>query len=329
MRYSQLGSTGVRVSAISLGTATFGVAPIAAEADGLIGHALDRGINVIDTANSYGNQARFDRPGAPSAAERASAEEIVGRALRGRRNDVVLCSKVMEPVGDGANEWGLSRRHILGQVESSLKRLGTDHLDVYYAHHPDGTTPIEETLRTFSDLIRQGKIRYYALSTYPGWQMMEALWKADTLGCPPPACVQVPYNFSRRAIESDVTPICTKYGISMTVFSPLAGGLFAGLSTEQLALAGHRRWGGPGFSEAQLSMAEQLQQIAQKSGQQPGALALQWLLSRPAVASLIVGAETAEQLDAAVDATELKLSSDLLDELDAIGREDVSFWSLL
>ena len=186
MRYSTLGSTGIKVSCIGLGTATFGVAPLADDAERLVGRALDLGINLVDTANSYGNQARFDRAGAPPAAARASAEEIVGRALRARRRDVVLCSKVMEPVGAGPNERGLSRRHIFDQVEASLGRLGTDHLDVYYAHHPDPATPIEQTLRAFDDLVRQGKIRYAALSTYPAWQMTEALWTADRRGFAPP-----------------------------------------------------------------------------------------------------------------------------------------------
>ena len=167
MRYSTLGSTGIKVSCIGLGTATFGVAPFESDAGRLVGRALDLGINLIDTANSYGNQARFDRTGAPPAEARASAEEIVGRALGARRRDVVLCSKVMEPVGAGPNERGLSRRHIFNQVEASLRRLGTDHLDLYYAHHPDPATPIEQTLRAFDDLVHQGKIRYATLSTYP------------------------------------------------------------------------------------------------------------------------------------------------------------------
>jgi 1-deoxyxylulose-5-phosphate synthase len=167
MRYGTLGNTGVKVSCIGLGTATFGVAPFEGDARRLVGRALDLGINLIDTANSYGNQARFDRAGAPPAEARASAEEIVGRALGARRHDVVLCSKVMEPVGAGPNERGLSRRHIFNQIEASLRRLGTDHLDLYYAHHPDPATPIEQTLRAFDDLVHQGKIRYATLSTYP------------------------------------------------------------------------------------------------------------------------------------------------------------------
>ncbi len=140
MKYCPLGRTGVQVSAIALGTATLGVAPLATEADRLIGRALDLGVNVIDTANTYGNQARFDRPGAPPAAQRKSAEELVGKAIKGKRASVVLTSKVMERVGDDVNQRGLSRRHIMEQVELSQRRLGTDHLDVYYAHHPDRAT---------------------------------------------------------------------------------------------------------------------------------------------------------------------------------------------
>jgi 1-deoxyxylulose-5-phosphate synthase len=258
MKYGLLGRTGVRVSTIALGTATFGVAPDSTTADRVVHRALDLGINLFDCANSYGNQARFDRPGVPPAAERESAEEILGRALKHRRADVVVCSKVMEPVGDGANERGLSRLHIFDQIERSLRRLATDTIDVYYAHHPDPATPIEQTLRAFEDLIRQGKIRYYALSTFPASQMVEALWVGDRLGLSPPACNQIPYNLAMRGAARDLLPACLRYGLSATVFSPLAGGLFAGESVHERTFAGSKRWGGPGFSDHQLSLSRQL-----------------------------------------------------------------------
>src|SRR5258708_17541174 len=246
MRYKQLGRTGVRISVVSLGTATFGVAPLEKDADRLIGRAIDLGINSIDMANSYGNQARFDRPSAPPWSERASTEEIVGRGLGARRRDLILCSKVMEPMGDGVNDRGLSRRHIFQQIEQSLGRLRTDHLDVYYAHHPDPSTPIDETVRAFDDLVRQGKIRYYALSTYPAWRVVDTLWKADALGAHPPICLQVPYNLARREVELDTVPVCFAYSLSFTVFSPLAGVLLARASTPLADFHVHRRWGQTG-----------------------------------------------------------------------------------
>jgi aryl-alcohol dehydrogenase-like predicted oxidoreductase len=322
MRYSTLGSTGIKVSCIGLGTATFGVAPLADDAERLVGRALDLGINLVDTANSYGNQARFDRAGAPPAAARASAEEIVGRALRARRRDVVLCSKVMEPVGMGPNERGLSRRHIFDQLEASLGRLGTDHLDLYYAHHPDPATPIEQTLRAFDDLVRQGKIRYAALSTYPAWQMTEALWTADRRDLAPPACNQIAYSLANRAAEQEMLPACRQFGVGVTVFSPLAGGLLAGPTVRQRPVAGGLRWGASGFSGRQVALAERLEAVAGESGQSPSVLALGWLVSRPGVSAALIGPETIAELDANATAGAIELEPELLERVDALGRTE-------
>jgi aryl-alcohol dehydrogenase-like predicted oxidoreductase len=320
MRYATLGSTGVKVSCIGLGTATFGVAPLAEEAGRMIGRALDLGINLVDTANSYGNQARFDRAGAPPAAARESAEEIVGRAIGARRHEVVLCSKVMEPVGAGSNERGLSRRHIFDQVETSLRRLGTDHLDLYYAHHPDPATPLEQTLRAFDDLVRQGKIRYSALSTYPAWQMTEALWTADRRGFAPPVCNQIAYNLANRAAELEMLPACRQFGVGVTVFSPLAGGLLAGPAVRQRPVAGGLRWGASGFSGRQVALAERLEAQAAESGQSPAVLALAWLVSRPAISAALIGPETITELEANAAAGAVDLTPDLLARVDSIGQ---------
>lgn len=315
MRYHALGTTGVRVSCIGLGTATFGVAPLAAECDRLIGRALDLGINVIDTANSYGNQARFDRAGAPTASARASAEEIVGRALGPRRREIVLCTKVMEPVGEGPNARGLSRRHLFEQVEISLRRLGTDRIDVYYAHHPDPTTPIEQTLRAFDDLVRQGKILYGALSTYPAWQMTEALWQADRLGTAAPVCNQIAYSLANRAAEQETLPACRRFGMGVTVFSPLAGGLLAGPEVRARAVAGSRRWGGSGFTVPQVALAERLEALSAETVQSPAVLALAWLVAQPGISSAIVGAETIAELEANAAAGTLSLSAELVERI--------------
>lgn len=320
MRYKQLGRTGVKVSSISLGTATFGVAPLEGDCDRLIGRAMDLGINMIDVANSYGNQARFDRPGAPAWTDRRSAEEIVGSAIKGRRNELVLCSKVMEPVGDGVNDRGLSRRHIVQQLEQSLRRFGTDHLDVYYAHHPDASVPIEETIRAFDDLVRQGKLCYYALSTYPGWQVVDALWKADKIGTSAPVCLQVQYNLARRDPELDVAPICLANALSLTVFSPLAGGLLAGRSKRSEAFVGRRRWGGTAFTPRETSIAEELERLAELHGYSPATLALAWLISQPVVASAIIGAEDIGELEASVSASDLAIPAEVMAALDDIGK---------
>jgi len=320
VRYKQLGRTGVKVSAVSLGTATFGVAPLERDCDRLIGRAMELGINMIDAANSYGNQARFDRPGAPAWTDRRSAEEIVGRTIRGRRNALVLCSKVMEPVGDGVNDRGLSRRHIVEQLEQSLRRFGTDHLDVYYAHHPDPSVPIEETIRAFDDLVRQGKLRYYALSTYPAWQVVEALWKADRIGASAPVCLQVQYNLARRDPELDIAPICRANGLCLTVFSPLAGGLLAGPSKRNEAFVGRRRWGGTAFTAREVALAEELERLAARHGHSPATLALAWLIAQPMVASAIIGAEGLGELEANASASDIELPAEVIAALDDIGR---------
>lgn len=318
MRYNAFGTTGLQVSRIGLGTATFGVAPLAADGERLIGRALDLGVNLVDTANSYGNQTRFDRAGAPPAVARELAETIVGRALGSRRREVILCSKVMEPVGDGPNDRGLSRRHILEQVENSLARLRTDHLDVYYAHHPDPAAAPEEMLRAFDDLRRQGKIRYAGLSTYPAWQTVEAAWLCDRLGLAPPACVQIAYNLAHRLAEREILPACRRLGLGVTVFSPLAGGLLAGPAVRQRPVAGGRRWGAPGFSASQIAVAERLEELAAEAGSSPAALALAWLAAQPGIGSALVGPETIDELaDNAAGAT-LAVDPDILARLGQI-----------
>lgn len=319
MKVRTLHGTGLQVSALSLGTATFGVAPDAQEALRLVDCAIDRGINVIDTANSYGNQSRFDRIGAPSAIERESAEELVGRALRRRRGDVVLCTKVSEAIGDGPNDGGpsgggLSRKHVMRMVERSLRRLQTDYIDVYYAHHPDPRTPVEEWLATFGDLIRQGKIRYYAVSTFAGWQIAETVLTADRLGVPRPACHQTRYSAAHRAIEAETLAASRHFDLDTTVFSPLAGGLLTD-DARSRRYAGSARWGGPGFSAAEHALAGSFTALARSAACSPAHLALAWVLAQPGIVSAIVGPESTEELDELVGATELQLPVSLLEAI--------------
>src|SRR4029453_203897 len=219
MEYSLLGPTGVKVSKICLGTATFGVAPDAQEAGRVVHAALDAGINFFDTANVYGATPTFDRPGAPPASEREPAEQLLGRALVGRRDDVVIATKSGERRFDPAA--GLSRRYVIQQVEHSLRRLGTDYIDLYYAHFPDPDTPLEQTLSAYDDLVRQGKLRYVALSNYPAWQVTHALWIADDRRLTAPVCVQVKYNLVDRTAERELAPACVRFGLSIVPFAPL------------------------------------------------------------------------------------------------------------
>jgi aryl-alcohol dehydrogenase-like predicted oxidoreductase len=320
VKYALLGRTGLNVSRIAVGTATLGVSPLEADAPALINRALDLGINLFDTSNSYGHQPRFDQPWAPPATERKPAEEILGNALRGRRHEAIICTKVRETVHTGPNGSGLSRVHVMQQVEESLRRLGTDYIDIYYAHHPDPLTPIDQTLRTFDDLVRSGKVRYCALSTFPAWELTEALWQSDKLSLNPPVANQVNYNLVNRSVEAEVVPACRRFGMSLTVFGPLYGGLLAGISVLDRPVQGSQRWGRGGFSEREVGIAHDLDALAKESGTPPAHLALAWLLSRPTVASAIIGPEKVSELEENADAADLELGPGLLERVDAIGK---------
>src|SRR6478672_7636876 len=262
MKYSVLGSTGVKVSQICLGTATFGVAPRAQDADRLVGEALDLGINFFDTADVYGNMPVFDRPGAPPAADREPAEEILGRALRGRRDAVVIATKSHGKVGPGINDQGLSRRHIMPQVETSLRRLGTDYIDLYYAHNLDPDTALEQTLAVYDDLIRQGKILYVGLSNHPAWQVTQALWIADDRRLNAPVAAQVKYSLLDRAAERELGPACQQFGLSIIPYAPLHGGLLADLGVLDREVSGDQRFSGVGFSEAEIGIAREVDRLS-------------------------------------------------------------------
>src|SRR5262245_59069414 len=323
MEYTLLGRTGVRVARLVLGTATFGVAPQQYDAIKLVHRALDLGINFFDTAVTYGNQPRFDRPGAPAAPQRKAAEEILGMALQGHRDDVIIASKVQERLKPGPNGAGLSRLFIMQQIERTLRRLGTDHLDIYYAHHPDPSTPIDQTLRAFDDLIHQGKVLYWALSTYPAWQLTEAVLLARQHGWYEPVCHQIGYNLTARQVERETLPAAQKFGLSHTVFSPLAGGLLTGIKATQRAIVGVQRWmagSGPGYSPEHIAVAEQMDALGQKWDHSPGNLALAWLLSRSTIASAIIGPETLAELEENVRAVDVQLDAAQMTELDEMGK---------
>src|SRR3954470_20187824 len=317
MQYSLLGPSGVKVSRICLGTATFGVAPDAREAGRVVHAALDCGINFFDTANVYGATPTFDRPGAPPATEREPAEEILGRALAGHRDEIVMATKSGERRFDPAA--GLSRRYIIQQVEQSLRRLGTDRIDLYYAHFPDPDTPLEQTLAVYDDLIRQGKLRYAALSNHPAWQLTEALWIADDRRMmSAPVCAQVMYSLLDRSAEAELAAACVRFGLSIVPYAPLHGGLLADLAVLNREIAGDKRYGGPGFTEAEIAVARELDRLARDWGLEMYQVSLAWLLSRPAVASVIVGAETIDELRANASAADVELSPEQLDAVSAL-----------
>lgn len=317
MKYSVLGSTGVKVSTICLGTATFGVAPTAADADGVVGAALEAGINFFDTANVYGWSPTFDRPGAPASAEREPAEQILGRALVGRRDEVVVATKCGERRFDPAA--GLSRRHIIGQVEESLRRLQTDYIDLYYAHFPDPDTPLEETMAVYDDLVRQGKLRYIGLSNHPAWQLAQAMWIADDRRLTSaPAAAQVKYSLLDRTAETELAAACNQFGVSIVPYAPLHGGLLADLSVLDREVSGDQRFAGSGFTPAEIEVARQVERLSRSWGLQPYQASLAWLRSRPAVASVIVGAETIDEVHANASAADVTLDPEQLDTLTAL-----------
>ena len=333
MQYRLLGNSGVRVSSFCLGTAFLGITPLEAGVAPLVHRALDLGINFVDTANSYGNQLRFDRPGIPPWTERKSSEELLGDALRTMgsrtRYEVIVATKVQEKVGEGPNDGGpngggLTRKHIMAQCERSLRRLQTEYIDVYYAHHPDPTTPLDQTLRAFEDLVRQGKVRYPALSNYAAWELTRAMWLCEKLGLNPPVAMEMPYNLFNRGIEREVVPACLEFGVGITAYSPLGGGLLTGVyKPGEPAPAGtrgavRRTPSGLPFPEAQLQKAARLSELAAEWGEHPARLALAWLISRPGLTSAIIGPETIEQMEALRPAADLTLSQEQATALDAL-----------
>lgn len=309
MDYRILGASGVRVSTLCLGSAFFGIRPAGRKVDRLVGRALDAGINFIDTANSYGNQARFDRPGVPGWQERESSEELVGRAIRGRRESLVIATKVQERVGDGPNDGGpagggLTRRHVMEQCDQSLRRLGTDRIDVYYAHHVDPTTPIEQTLRAFDDLVTAGKVRYVGLSNFAGWELARAHGICERRGWVAPVAMEMPYSLANRWIEREVVPACLAHDVGITCYSPLEAGLLTGEVTAERPAGNPSRVrrGGQAFTQAQVDFAARLDALAGEWGSTPATLALAWLVARPGVASVILGPETGDDLEAGLAA---------------------------
>jgi aryl-alcohol dehydrogenase-like predicted oxidoreductase len=324
MNYTVLGRTGLRVSSLCLGSAWFGVAPLGADVGGLVSAALDSGINFFDTASSYGNQSRFDRPGAPPAALRESAEELLGRALRGRRDDVVLATKVGERVGPGVNDAGVSRSHVERSLERSLRRLGTSYLDLYYVHHPDPGTGTDDLVETFGRLIDRGLIRHWALSNFTGWRSVDVHLTARSRGCEPPAAQQVYYNLVRRSAEQELLPALNRCGQAVIAYSGLAGGLLGGARSARRPQAGPARTGKPPYSNTQLAVGDRLQELADQAGCRPAGLALGWLLARPGVAATVVGPESARELADLVTAVRQPLSAELLSAVDAVTEPGVN-----
>jgi len=314
MDYRSLGRTGMYVSPLCLGTMMFGAwgNPDHDDSIRIIHRALDAGINFLDTADVY---------------SRGESEEIVGKALAGGRRDrIVLASKVHGPMGQDANERGNSRRWIIRECENSLRRLGTDYIDLYQIHRPDPATDIDETLGALSDLIRAGKICYAGSSTFPAAQIVEAQWTAQRRGRERFVCEQPPYSILVRGVEDEVLPACQRYGMGVIPWSPLAGGWLSGRYRKNAQLPATRRaeripqrfdMGLPG-NQAKLEAAEKLAELAEEAGLPLIHLALAFVLSHPAVTSAIIGPRTMEHLESQLGAADVVLPAEILDKIDEI-----------
>jgi aryl-alcohol dehydrogenase-like predicted oxidoreductase len=322
MQFSQLGRTGVFVSRLCLGTMTFGGTPEgtgwiggldAVAADTILGTALDAGINFIDTANVYAA---------------GQSEELLGQLLGPRRCQVVLATKVNARTGKGPNDVGLSRLHVMDALETSLKRLRTDHIDLYQIHKWDPLTPIEETLAALDDAVRQGKIRYIGASNVAAWQLMKALGVSDRTGFTRFVCHQACYSLACRGVEDELVPAVLDQGLSLLCWSPLAGGLLSGKVTREGADPDSRRGRRaatrqfpPVDEERAFEIIDVLRAIADRRNATPAKVALAWILSRRAVTSVIVGARQVDQLTDNLGALDVVLDAEELEALERVSAE--------
>ncbi len=322
MEYRNLGRSGLKVSAIGLGTHYFGWLHDEPASRAVLDHALDLGITFIDTADVY---------------DMGRCEEFVGRAIKGKRHDLVIATKFGWPMGGGPsgapvdprpNARGGSRHNVIRAVEASLKRLGTDYIDLYQIHFPDPSTPVEETMRAFDDLIRAGKIRYTGCSNYAAWQVSEAMWTARHHNLNAFATSQPLYNLLQRGIENDHLPVCDAHGVGIIPWGPLAGGFLTGkyrrgesypadslLATKPMAyfqITTDENW----------TKLERFQAFAQARGHTVGELAVAWLLAQSRVSSVIAGASRPSQLDGNIVAADWKLDAADLVEIDRICAGD-------
>jgi aryl-alcohol dehydrogenase-like predicted oxidoreductase len=327
MEHRQLGRSGLRVSSLTLGTMTFGGrgqfrAVGETDVEGArrqIDMALEAGVNLIDTADVYSGGA---------------AEEIIGEALEGRRDRVLLASKARFPMGRGPNDAGLSAHHLIEACEASLRRLRTDHIDLYQVHEWDGQTPIEETLGALEQLLRSGKVRYVGCSNFAGWQVMKSLGIARATGLPAFVSQQVYLSLQERSAEYEIVPSALDQGLGLLIWSPLAGGLLSGKYRRgEPPPEGSRHaseWDEPPvYDEDRLyDTVDVLVSIASEHDVSPARVALAWLLARPGITTVIVGARTDEQLADNLAAAELSLSEDELRRLEEVSRPPLlyPFW---
>ena len=289
MEYRNLGNSGVKVSPICLGTMMFGGRTSEADSIDIIHRSYDQGVNFIDTADMY------------NAGE---SEVIVGKAIADRRDKIILATKGRQTMGDGPNEKGGSRVHMMQALDASLKRLNTDYTDIFYLHAPDYETPIEETLRALDDMVRSGKVHYIACSNFRAWRLIEALWTSDGLNLHRFSCVQPLYNIVNRDVEVELLPACEEYGIGVVSYSPLARGILTGKYKPGAAYPeGSRasrndpRMNQAELRDASIGISQQIAAHCEKKECAPSQFALAWVLANPILTSVILGPRTMEQYD--------------------------------
>ncbi len=321
MEYRQLGRSGLKVSALSFGTVTFGGGSEffkawgntdVAEAQKLVGICMDAGVNLFDTSNSY---------------SRGASEEVLGAALKGVRNNVLISTKATFPMGDGPNDFSSSRYHLLRQCEDSLRRLQTDHIDIYHMHGFDGVTPVEETLRTLDDLVQSGKVRYIACSNFSGWHLMKSLAVCDRYGWSRYVAHQAYYSLIGREFEWELMPLAVDQGVGTLVWSPLGWGRLTGKFRRDQPVPDNTRLKnipgtGPEVADEYLyTVVDALDEVAKETGKTIPQVALNWLLQRPTVSSLIIGARNEEQLVQNLDAVKWTLTKEQMAKLNKASEQ--------
>jgi aryl-alcohol dehydrogenase-like predicted oxidoreductase len=325
MENRRLGKHGLEVPALCLGTMTFGLQVDEKNSVEILDRAFDLGLDFLDSADAYplgGNRETLGR-----------TEEILGRWMqeRGNRNRLLIATKCFAPTRGGPNGWGLSRQHIMESIEASLKRLGTDHIDIYQSHGFDELTPIDETMRAFEDLVKGGKVRYIGCSNYPAWRLGQALAAADRLGVSGYASVQPRYNLLYREIETELLPLCRSEGLGVLVYNPLAGGFLSGkYKTGEQPREGTRftlgsaagRYQERYWHQAQFEAVEELNKLIEGRGLNMVSVAIAWVLAQEGISSAIIGASKPEQLDANLAALEITMDEELADVCDK------AWWSL-
>ena len=322
MTYRSIGRSGLKVSSLCLGTMMFGDRTDERQAGEIVAVARDRGVNFIDTADAY---------------SKGESERITGRLIAAERDHWVLATKVANPMSQDPNSSGLSRRWLMKAIDGSLQRLGVDHVDIYYLHKEDHSTPLAETVAALGDLIRAGKIRYFGVSNYRGWRIAEIVRLAERLGVPPPVVCQPYYNAMNRMPEVEVLPACDHYGLGVAAYSPVARGILAGKyppgqtpPQDSRAARNDPRMMQTEWREESLVMAQRIRQQAESHGMTAAQFAVNWVLNNRLVTSAIVGPRTVEQMTEYVGSLDHELSAEdeaLVDSLVPTGHPSTPGYS--